>query len=58
MKKLCFFQAVFFQNENCRHFEFSMNQIFGQSFIIFEKLRYRGRLLLKLQAVEVATSFH
>ena len=30
-----------------------MNQIFGQSFIIFEKLRYRGQLLLKLQVVEV-----
>ena len=29
--------------------------MFGQSFIIFEKLRYMGQLLLKLRAVEVAT---
>ena len=35
-----------------------MNQIFGQRFIIFEKLRYMGQLLLKLRAVEVATSVH
>ena len=33
-----------------------MNQIFGQRFIIFEKCRYMGQLLLKLRAVEVATS--
>ena len=30
-----------------------MNQIFGQKFIIFGKLRYMGQLLLKLWAVEV-----
>ena len=35
-----------------------MNQIFGQRFVIFENLRYRGLLLLKLQAVEGATLFH
>ena len=35
-----------------------MNQIFRQRFIIFGKLRYKGQLLLKLRAVEVATSFH
>ena len=34
------------------------NEIFGQRFIIFEKLRYRAQLLLKIRAVEVATSFH
>ena len=34
-----------------------MNQIFGQRFIMFEKLRYRGQLLLKLRAAEVATFF-
>ena len=35
-----------------------MHQIFGQRFIIFEKLRYRGQLFLKIQAVEVANEFH
>ena len=55
--KICVSLAIFFQNINCGHFEFWMNQIFGQSFIIFEKLRYRGLLvlLLKLRAAEVAT---
>ena len=33
-----------------------MNQISRQRFIIFEKLRCRGQLLLKLQAVEVAVN--
>ena len=47
-----------FQNKNWWHFEFSMNQIFGQRFIVFGKLRYRGQLWLKLRAIEVATSFH
>ena len=58
MKNLCFFGGFLFQNKNRWHFEFLMNQIFGQSFIIFEKLRYRGQVLLKLRAIEVATSFH
>ena len=31
-----------------------MNQIFGQRFIIFEKLKYRGQLLLKLKVVKMA----
>ena len=57
-EKFVFFWRFFFQNENCQHFEFSMNQIFGQRFIIFEKMRYRGQLLLKLKDVEVATLFH
>ena len=35
-----------------------MNQLFGKRFIIFEKMKYRDQLLLKLQAVDVATSFH
>ena len=43
-------------NKNWWHFEFLMNQIFGQRFIIFEKWRYRSQLLFKLRAVEVATS--
>ena len=34
-----------------------MNQIFGQRFIIFEQLRYRGQLLRKLLVVEVALRF-
>ena len=34
------------------------SQMFGQRFIIFEKLKYRSQLLLKLQAIEIATSFH
>ena len=58
MKNLCFFWRLLSQNKNCLHFEFLMNQIFGQRFIRFERLRYRGQLLLKLRAVEVATSFH
>ena len=53
-----FFWWFFFQNKNCWHFEFLMNQLFGQRFIIFEKLRYMDQLFLKLWAVEVAPSFH
>ena len=34
-----------------------MNQIFGQSFIIFAKLRYMGQILLKLRAVELLLPF-
>ena len=52
-EKFVFFWRFFFQNENCWNFEFSMNQIFGQRFIIFKKLRYRDLLLLKLWVVEV-----
>ena len=37
---------LFFQNENCWHFEILMNQMFGQRFIIFEKLKYRDKILL------------
>ena len=50
MKKLCFFGKDFFFKKKLL--------TFGQRFIIFEKLRYGGQLLLKLRAVEVATSFH
>ena len=32
-----FFWQLFFQNKSCLHFEFLMNQIFGQKFVIFEK---------------------
>ena len=35
-----------------------MNQIVGHSFIIFEKVRCSGQLLLKLWAEEVTTSLH
>ena len=52
-----FFGNLFFK-KYCRHLEFLMNQIFGQRFIIFEKVRCRGQLLLKLRAVEVTTLFH
>ena len=31
-----FFWWLFFQNKNCWHFKFSMNQIFGKSFIILK----------------------
>ena len=31
-----------------------MNQIYGQRFIIFEKLMHRGQLLLILRAVKMA----
>ena len=50
------FWRLLFHKTNCWHLESLMNQIFGQRFIIFEKLRYMGQLLLKLLAVEVATS--
>ena len=53
--KISFLWRLFLQN---KHFEFLMNQIFGQRFNIFEKWRYTSQLLLKLRAVEVATLFH
>ena len=34
-----------------------MNQIFGQSFIIFEKLSYMVQLLLKLRAAKLLLQF-
>ena len=37
-EKFLFSLACFFQNKNCWHFEFIMNQIFRQKFIIFENL--------------------
>ena len=49
------FWRLLFQKTNCWHLEFLINQIFGQSFIIFEKLRYMGQLLLKLRADKVGT---
>ena len=55
---MCIFLAALFSKTYCWHFEFLMYQIFWQRFIIFEKVRCRGQLLLKLRAVEVATSFH
>ena len=58
IKKLCFFGGSFFKVTFFWHFEFLMNQIFGQRFILFEKWRYRSQLLLKLRAAEVATLFH
>ena len=33
--KIVYFWRLYFQNKNCCHFEFLMNQIFGQRFIIF-----------------------
>ena len=57
MENLCFFGGSFFKIK-ITDFEFPVNQIFRQRLIIFEKLRYRGQLLLKLRGVEVATSFH
>ena len=56
--KICVFWRLLFQKTNCWHLKFFMNQIFEQRFIIFEKLRYMGQLLLKLRAVKVATSVH
>ena len=53
-----FFWRLFFRKKNGRYFETLMNQIFGQRFIILEKMRYRSKLMLKLRAVEVLTSFH
>ena len=58
MKNLCYLGGYFFKKKNGWHLEFAMNQIFGQRFIIFQKLRYRRQLLLKLRAVEFAASFH
>ena len=53
--KICVFWRLLFQKTNCWYLEFLMNQIFGQRFIISEKLRYMGQLLLKLRAAQVAT---
>ena len=41
MKDLCFFGGFFFKWKNCWHLEFLMNQIFGQRFLIFNKMRCR-----------------
>ena len=57
-EKLVFFDGSFFKWKNGWHLELLMNRIFGQRFIIFKKMRYRGQVLLKWWAVEVATSFH
>ena len=56
MKKLFLWQLPF-QNKNCWHFKFLMNQLFEQRFIIFEKLRNRDKLLLNLRVVEVLLHF-
>ena len=58
MYNLWFFWRLLLQNKNWWPFQFLMNQIFRQRFIIFDKWRYRSQLLLKLLSVEVATSFH
>ena len=57
MKHFCFFGGSFFK-KYCWHLEFLMNQIFGKWFVISDKVRCSGQLLLKLRAVEVTTSFH
>ena len=56
MKNLSFFWRLLFFKKNYWRLEFLTNQIFW--FIVFEKLSYRGQLLLKLRVIEVATSFH
>ena len=56
LKRFNLTMATLFSKYWCS--EFLMKQIFGQRFIIFEKMRYRGQLLLKLRAIEVATSIH
>ena len=57
MKNLCFLVAPFPKNKLVTFGIFN-ESIFGQKFIIFEKLRYMVQLLLKLQVVEVVTSVH
>ena len=51
-------QFWLYLRKNCKTTLFRMpteiSQMFGQKFIIFEKLRYRSQLLLKLQAIEIA----
>ena len=42
--KRCSFWWLFFRNKNCSHFEFSINQIFGQRFTILQKVRYKSQL--------------
>ena len=54
MKNLGFFWRLLFPKKDRWHLEFLMNQIFGQRFIILEKVRCSGQLFLKLRAVEVA----
>ena len=48
---------LLFQKANCWHLEFLMNQIFGQRFIIFEKLRYMGQLLLSYEPSKLVLQF-
>ena len=42
MKVFCLFWRLFFQNKNCWHIAFLMSQIFAQSSIKFEKLRFKA----------------
>ena len=55
MKNLCFLAAPFSKNKLLTFGIFNESNIWAK---VFEKLRYMGQLLLKLRAVEVATSVH
>ena len=54
--KICFFGGSFFKIKIADILNFRWIKYLDKS--IFEKLRYRGLLLLKLRTIEVATSFH
>ena len=56
MKNLCLLAALF-SKYKLLTFGFLMNQILQQSFIIFEKLRNRGQLLLKYSHYFMANTF-
>ena len=53
MKNLYFFGGSFFKTKTADILIFFKNQIFGQRFIIFPKLRYKGQLLKGSIIVEI-----
>ena len=57
IENIVLFGAFYFKNKNSWHFQFSISQIFQQSFIVSENLTCNSQLLLTLLAVEVAISF-
>ena len=58
MQNVCFLGGSFLKTKIADILNFQWIKYLDKRFIIFEKLRYRGFLLLKLQTVKVATSFH
>ena len=51
------FGVFYFKNRNSWHSQFSISQIFRQSFSASENSTYKSQLLLTLRAVKLAVSF-